>query len=280
MSLGIECLLCDDENLAMQMAEELDELNQERRRIQSEMQGQALEDLNLILANRENTECYGICLYNEQWHQGVVGILASKVKEQFHRPVIAFAPDKDNNIKGSARSVSGLHIKDVLEAIVAQNPGLIHKFGGHAMAAGLTMSLTHFDQFAELFDQEVKKILCKEQLNGEVMSDGELQADELSMQMAYLLDNAGPWGQSFPEPCFDGEFQVLKKRIVGDNHLKLDLKHDKNAKSINAIAFNTTDESWPQQVERVHAVYRLDINEYRGQKQLQLMIEHITPITI
>ncbi len=281
MSLGIECLMSDDEMQARNMAVRLDELNKERREIQNDMQEQALIDINeLDLDDAEMP--FGVCLFNEDWHQGVVGILASKIKDKLHRPVIAFAKDKEGLIKGSARSISCVHIRDVLDTIAGQNPGLIDKFGGHAMAAGLSLKEIDFEAFKQAFDQELRRFIAEEDLNGSLLSDGELTATEISFGLANDIQKAGPWGQGFPEPQFDGEFELIESRIVGEKHLKLQLRAQVNGKGqgkiINAIAFNFTDEAWSEKPERVHTVYRLDINEFRGRRQLQLMIENIEPV--
>ncbi len=281
MALGIECLMSDDEMQARNMAVRLDELNKERREIQSDMQEQALIDITEL--DLDDTEMpFGVCLFNEDWHQGVVGILASKIKDKLHRPVIAFARDKDGLIKGSARSISCVQIRDVLDTIAGQNPGLIDKFGGHAMAAGLTLKEIDFDAFKKAFDQELRRFLAEEDLNGSLLSDGELTATEITIGLANDIQKAGPWGQGFPEPQFDGEFELIESRIVGEKHLKLQLRAQVNGKGqgkiIDAIAFNFTDEAWSEKPERVHTVYRLDINEFRGRRQLQLMIENIEPV--
>lgn len=281
MSLGIECLMSDDEMQAKNMAIRLDELNKERREIQNDMQEQALIDITEL--DLDETEMpFGVCLFNEDWHQGVIGILASKIKDKLHRPVIAFAKDKDGFIKGSARSISCVHIRDVLDTIAGQNPGLIDKFGGHAMAAGMTLKEIDFETFKQAFDQELRRFIAEEDLNGSLLSDGELTATEITFGLANDIQKAGPWGQGFPEPQFDGEFELVESRIVGEKHLKLQLRAQANGKGqgkvIDAIAFNFTDEAWSEKPERVRTVYRLDINEFRGRRQLQLMIENIEPI--
>ena len=281
MSLGIECLLSDDEMQARNMAVRLDELNKERRKIQSEMQEQALIDITELDLDEAEMPL-GVCLFNQDWHQGVVGILASKIKDKLHRPVIAFAKDKDGFIKGSARSISCVHIRDVLDTIAGQHPGLIDKFGGHAMAAGMTIKESDFEKFKQAFDQELRRFVTAEDLNGSLHTDGELTPNEITFELANVIQEAGPWGQGFPEPQFDGEFELIESRIVGEKHLKLQLRalsqSGAKGKIIDAIAFNFTDEAWSKKPERVHTVYRLDINEFRGRRQLQLMIENIEPV--
>ena len=281
MSLGIECLLSDDEMQARNMAVRLDELNKERREIQDEMQEQALIDITELDLDEAEMPL-GVCLFNEDWHQGVVGILASKIKDKLHRPVIAFAKDKDGFIKGSARSISCVHIRDVLDTIAGQHPGLIDKFGGHAMAAGMTIKELDFEAFKQAFDQELRRFVTAEDLNGSLYTDGELTPDEITFELANVIQEAGPWGQGFPEPQFDGEFELVESRIVGEKHLKLQLRAQSQSggqgKIIDAIAFNFTGKAWSTKPERVHTVYRLGINEFRGRRQLQLTIENIESV--
>ena len=282
MSLGIECLLTDVQQTAKEIAIKLDELNKERRQIQSEMQVQALKELDNVLNLSSDKISHGICLYKPEWHQGVIGILAAKVKETFNRPVIAFAKESDSKedsviIKGSARSINGLHIRDLLEDISRVYPDLILSFGGHAMAAGLTIKESAFDTFSCIYNDTLKKYLSLEDMQDECLTDGELSSNDLSLQLAQIIQQAGPWGQAFPEPLFEGQFRMLDKRIVGDNHLKLRLLAEDD-KVLDAIAFNTSDEHWPAETEEICSTYRLGINEFRGKRQLQLFIEHIEPL--
>jgi single-stranded-DNA-specific exonuclease len=221
---------------------------------------------------------YGVCLYDPDWHQGVIGILASRIKERLFRPVIAFAPAGDGQIKGSARSVAGLHIRDVLDAIASGCPGLLSKFGGHAMAAGLSLAEADFEAFSQAFDAEVRRHLAAADLRGVVLSDGQLQAQQLSLALAEQLRNAGPWGQGFPEPVFDGAFFIRQSRIVGDKHLKLVLEPETTGQPsspIDAIAFNTLPADLPDTQGLIHCAYRLDVNEFRGQRTVQMIVEHI-----
>ena len=204
----------------------------------------------------------------------MIGIVASRIKERVHRPVIAFAQIEDNLLKGSARSIPGLHIRDLFELIAAKYPGMISKFGGHAMAAGLNVPLDQFDHFAKVFDEQARQLLSDDALMDVVLSDGELTARELNLEVAETLRQAGPWGQGFPEPVFDGVFKLVDKRIVGERHLKMTLNYDSGL-SVDAIAFNTTDEDWPPEVDEVHLAYRLDVNEFRGRRQAQLLVEHV-----
>ena len=272
MALGIECLLTDDQDLAEELAARLDALNRTRRTIGEEMERQALEQLDKLPLIDQLP--FGLCLYREEWHQGVIGILAARIREQCHRPVIAFAPGEEAGLlKGSARSVSGLHIRDLLDAIAASHPGLLQKFGGHAMAAGLSLQLTDFDTFRLAFDHEVRRRVDAQQLRGVIRSDGALQPGDFGIELAELLRAAGPWGQGFSEPVFDGHFRLLQRRPVAEKHLKLLLQPSEGGDIIDAIAFNQVGR--PGEVDStIHAAYRLDVNEYRGRHSLQLLIEH------
>ena len=272
MSLGIECLLSDDPAAASHMAARLDTLNRERKDIESDMQSRALEAIaNLKLDDKQLP--VGLCLFDPDWHQGVIGILAARIKERFHRPVVAFARSGNGEIKGSARSVSGLHIRDALDAVAAHHPGMIAKFGGHAMAAGLSLPEDQYPAFAAAFDEEVSRQLSRDDLNGVIYSDGELSAQELSLETAQLLRDASPWGQGFPAPVFEGDFTVLSHRVVGQRHLKMTLSPEQGDCQIDGIAFNT--EVLPRGSQRVHMAYRLDVNEYRGSVTPQLIVEHM-----
>lgn len=276
MSLGIECLLSDDLNQAREMAIVLDQLNDERRAIEQEMQTQALAVLNSISFKKTDLP-RGICLYDENWHQGVIGILAGRVKDRFHRPVIVFAPANDIELKGSARSIYGLHIRDALSELTIKYPSLIKKFGGHSMAAGLTINRADFKKFSEAFNDIVCNKLDEESLNQVLLSDGELSKEELDLEMAEILREAGPWGQLFPEPLFDGVFTLLDQRLVGGKHLKMNLSKDD--KVIDAIAFNVDLNRWPNyRCRAVNIAYRLDVNEFRGSKKLQLVVEYLRGI--
>ncbi len=274
MSLGIECLLTENEAAAFEMAKQLDTLNRERRSIEAGMQEQALAALDKL--NLNGNIPHGLCLFDESWHQGVIGILASRIKDRVHRPVIAFAKSNDDEIKGSARSVPGLHIRDALDAVAARHPGLLNKFGGHAMAAGLSLPRAHFETFRTAFAEEVARHLGADDLTGKVLTDGELLAEDMTMELAQSLRAAGPWGQGFPEPLFDGLFEVLGSRIVGEKHLRLTLRQPQG-RSIEAIAFNRAALQ-PSAGSQVKAVYRLDINSYQGSQTLQLVIEYLAPV--
>jgi single-stranded-DNA-specific exonuclease len=277
MSLGINCLLTDNMAEARAMATVLSDLNDERRAIEQDMQEQALTILTKFTPDKKNLPT-GICLFDESWHQGVIGIVASRIKDRFHRPVIAFALGNNEEIKGSARSIPGLHIRDVLAQIATQSPHLIEKFGGHAMAAGLTMPRRMFQDFSQAFNEVVSSLLTEDQLYNRLLSDGALRDEELTLAMADTLRKAGPWGQSFPEPLFDGSFNLLEQRLVGNKHLKMVLSPD-NLQPIDAIAFNVDMKQWPNyRCDRIHAAYRLDINEFRGRLTLQLIVEHIEAV--
>ena len=272
MSIGIECLLSETDAGAVVLAEQLDGINKARRSIEDEMKDQAIEIVKAAVASNSEstkTEKYGVCLYNASWHQGVVGIIASRIKDRVHRPTIAFAKVSDTEIKGSARSIHGLHIRDALDAIATANPGLIDKFGGHAMAAGLSLPLARFAEFAALFDAEARKGLSKGDLEQQVVSDGEL-GGKFNLTTARKIAEAAPWGQGFPEPVFDGEFEIIDQRILGGRHLKLRLLKDDEL--IDAIAFyhNRLIE---ERMKRM--AYRIDINEYRGLEKVQLIIEAV-----
>lgn len=272
MSIGIECLLADTAEQAALLAAELDEINSERRLIEDEMKAQAIKIVDGTLASaagKNKTDQFGVCLYDPSWHQGVVGIIASRIKDRLHRPVIAFAKTSDTEIKGSARSIRGLHIRDALDSIATENPGLIDKFGGHAMAAGLSLSLDKFMEFSRLFNAVAEKNLQQEDLEQQVLSDGELLAG-FNLKTARAIIEAAPWGQGFPEPVFDGEFEIFDQRILGSKHLKLRLLKDDEL--IDAIAFNH-NRLIEDKIKRL--AYRIDINEYRGLEKVQLIIESV-----
>ena len=275
MSLGIECLLCEDEVLARDMAVQLDQLNQDRKAIEQGMQREALAQLKDLPVEQLP---FGLCLFEPEWHQGVIGILASRLKERYHRPTIAFADAGDGLLKGSARSVPGFHIRDALDAVAARHPGLISKFGGHAMAAGLSLPVANFGAFAAAFDAEVRRQLSDEDLTGRLLSDGQLGAEEFHLELARALRHAGPWGQHFPEPLFHGMFQLVQQRLVGERHLKLVVKTECGSRTLDGIAFNIDREQWPNPTVRwVELAYKLDVNEYRGQESVQLLVSHLAP---
>jgi single-stranded-DNA-specific exonuclease len=284
MSYGINCLLAPDLASARVIAADLDDLNKARREIEQGMQVEAeaiFQQLNLSLDNLPNA----IALYQQDWHQGVIGIVAGRLKEKFHRPCIVFAKGSDDDsitvdnqeIKGSARSIPGLHIRDLLEHIDSQHPDLILKFGGHAMAAGLSIKQANFEQFQFIFNDLAGKWLKAEDLQSIILSDGELAINHLTLNFAEQLRDAGPWGQNFPEPLFDDTFSLVQQRIVGEKHLKLVV--EKQGVVLDGIAFNIDVSLWPNaNVRQVHLAYRLDVNEFRGKRTVQLMVENITAI--
>lgn len=282
MSIGIACLLSDNEKDAMALAERLDTLNQERRAIEADMRGQALQNIQEWMTRIEKGQQLpvALCLMDKEWHQGVIGILAGRLKDRYHRPTIIFAEAPGGILKGSARSVAGLNIRDVLAAVDRDHPHLISKFGGHAMAAGLTISVVDFESFKQAFTQEVEKHLDPSQCIGTIWTDGPLSSYDFTMETAQLLQESGPWGQQFPEPCFDNIFVLLEQKIVGTNHLKLTLALPECGTIMDGIFFNIDKECWPNmQVNRAHVAYRLDINSYQGKSRLQLLIEAIHPLT-
>jgi single-stranded-DNA-specific exonuclease len=275
MSIGISCLLAPDINIARRLAAELDSLNVERREIEQGMQAEALAFLQkLSFSDEQLPDC--LCLYQGDWHQGVIGILAGRVKELYHRPVIAFAKGDDGELKGSARSIHGVHIRDLLEEISSQYPGLILKFGGHAMAAGLTIAEDRLETFQLALNFIAKKYLTPELLTAVIYTDGELANNELTVEMAGILQQAGPWGQSFPEPVFEGRFQLVQQRMLADKHLKMMLQAS-DGTLVDAIWFNADNKAWPNaNVKHVQVAYQLDINDFRDQQNLQLLVRQMT----
>lgn len=276
MSIGIECLLSEQPMLARSYAEQLDGLNRERKAIESDMKQQA--ESTLVTLDQGADLPNGMCFYQADWHQGVIGILASRMKEKCHRPVIAFARVEDGTLKGSARSIPGVHIRDALDLLAKKHPDLLSKFGGHAMAAGMSIREADYPAFAQAFDEIITEWVTPDQLEASLYTDGELAAEDFSLEFAEQLRLAGPWGQAFPEPCFDGEFELLQQRIVGQKHLKLTLREPKSGLLIDGIHFFVDLEKWPNNANRARLVYKLDVNEFRGQRNLQLLVDYIDPI--
>ena len=284
MSTGIECLLAQHEGDAHMLALQLDGMNRDRKEIESGMRDQAFEILRELTLDEDNIP-NALCLFDERWHQGVVGIIASRIKEKYNRPVIIFAKASDEvdgetglqQLKGSGRSIKGFHIRDALDAVASKNPGLVSKFGGHAMAAGLSLNEESLPAFVEAFQNEATEHLSEDLLQARILSDGELQVQDFTMDTAAELLRAGPWGQEFPEPVFDGRFNLLQQRRLGDNHLKMVLSPiDSPQHTIDAIAFSVDDAVWPSEEAReIELVYRLDVNEFRGRQSLQLMVDHV-----
>ncbi|HWJ35099.1 MAG TPA: single-stranded-DNA-specific exonuclease RecJ [Steroidobacteraceae bacterium] len=287
MSIGIACLLADDPIEAAQLAGQLTRLNEERREIEQRMQLEAVDLAAGVRFNAIGSESLGLCLFDENWHQGVVGLVAGRIKDRLHRPVIAFARAEDGSLRGSARSVSGVNIRDALDSIATRHPGLIGKFGGHAMAAGMTLLEADLDRFRTAFAAEIAARADAESLTGIVHSDGELQGAELCVDTARILRGGGPWGQGFPEPVFDGEFVIMDARIVGSKHLKLQLEPVSGApagggsRGIDAIAFGyiggATEDASVRPGRQLQVAYRLEVNDYRGVETVQLNCQHLKP---
>lgn len=277
MSLGIECLMTESVEEAQELAQVLHSLNSDRQQVEQEMQDEALAQVDAM--DFDGTESsYSLCLYEPHWHQGVVGLVASRLKDRTYRPCIVFANADEKMVKGSGRSVKEVHIRDALALVDSQNPGLIDKFGGHAMAAGLSLAKNKLEAFQAAFEQAVKDILGNKRMENIIETDGALLADEYTLHNAQVLAQAGPFGQGFVEPSFDDEFEVLDKRIVGENHLKLTLKKEGCSQPIPAIAFRVEPAVWSGPVKRIRAVFRPDINDYY-QAELQLIISHLEAIS-
>lgn len=277
MSLGVELLLCENVATARQLALELDSLNQTRKEFEQEMKSEALAICAKLPSLMQNEQAHGIVLYQPDWHQGVIGILASRIKDQFHRPVIAFAKESEESdcLKGSARSISGLHMRDLLERIDSLHPALIIKFGGHAMAAGLTIKEQDFLQFQQIFDKVIGESVEPEQLQGVIYTDGQLNPDEMTLHTAERLKQAGPFGQHFAEPLFEGEFRILQQKLLAGKHLKLIVENERGM-LFDAIWFNVDLRLYPDlSIKKARIIYKLDINEFRGNMNLQLLIEYI-----
>ncbi len=279
MTLGIRCLLAPDLESARPLAQRLDQLNRRRRDLEDDMRADAERQLAHLGLHGELP--FGLCLFDPQWHQGVIGILASRIKDRLHRPVIAFAPGEGNELKGSARSVPGVHIRDALDAVATRHPGLLHKFGGHAMAAGLALPRAHLDDFRAAFDAEIRRHLPPEALGGLIETDGPVARDELTLENAEALRRGGPWGQGFPEPLFDDRFQVCQRRVLKEQHLKLTLQHHQGGPPLSAILFRYRDHHGGDIAPEgtwVHAVFQLDVNEFQGLRSVQLLLRHLLPI--
>jgi single-stranded-DNA-specific exonuclease len=281
MSLGIECLITDDDAYAMQCAKQLDELNRQRREIESTMQESALLKLDTMLKTQqaEIQQAYSICLFDHDWHHGVIGILASRIKDKYHRPVIIFASGNSDELKGSGRSINGFHLRDALDRVAKRHPGLILKFGGHAAAAGLTIDACHFEKFCEAFEEVTQILLTPADLTRVIETDGDLDLSEISMELAEYIDRQ-VWGQGFPQPTFTARFYVESQRIVGEKHLKLKLR--KLGSSIQHQAMQKSDAAYDGILffhsdplpDCIDAVYRLQVNEYNGKTSLQFLLEH------
>jgi single-stranded-DNA-specific exonuclease len=279
MSVGIACLLAEQPAEAARLAGLLNSLNVERREIEQRMQVTAVELAADLRFGEDGGESLGLCLFDESWHQGVVGLVAGKIKERLHRPVIAFARAEDGSLRGSARSVVGVNIRDALDSIATRHPRLIDKFGGHAMAAGLSLSAENLPAFRSAFAAEIAARADPESLSGVIYSDGALDAEEICLDTARALRGAGPWGQGFPEPVFDGEFRVVEARVVGGKHMKMQLGAHRGGAPIEAIAFgyvgSSTEEPGMNSGASIHVAYRLEVNEFRGAERVQLNCQHV-----
>jgi single-stranded-DNA-specific exonuclease len=276
MALGIECLLTDDLYQARELTAQLDQLNQTRKHIEQEMREEAQSIVSSLVTSTDSVP-NGFVVYDASFHQGVIGIVAGRLKDTFNRPTVTFAKQDEQTLKGSARSIAGVHIRDVLEAIDKSNPSLIDKFGGHAMAAGLSLPIEHLEHFKQAFDEMLAPVIEALDTQDTVYTDGALDEADFSLDFALLLKQSGPFGQGFEAPCFDNEFTLLSQRIVGEHHLKLDLATS-SGQRINGIAFNVDTNEWPNNnVDRIHAVYSPDINVFRNKTNLQLIISHLQP---
>ena len=272
ISVGIECLLTDSFETASEYARMLDQINSERRDIESTMRDQAFAFVDKLGSQRWPS-C--VCLYEASWHQGIVGLIAARVRERCHRPVIAFARENDEYLKGSARSIPGVHIRDLLEAVSAVKPGLIEKFGGHAMAAGLSIAESSLEEFKQLAAQQMGRLYPDADFSGAIVTDGQLPGAAFNLKFARSLRDAGPWGSGFPEPLWSGEFSVVEQRTVGENHLKMRVRLASGGDVIDAIAFNQAGPSYRGVVQ---LAFKLDVNEFRGVENPQLVVEQIAPL--
>ena len=275
MSLGIECLLTDNFSHAVTLALQLDKFNRDRKLVQADMQEEAEAYLRDVAELEQGESPFGVCLYDAGWHQGIVGILAGRIKEMVNRPVIVFASAGEGLLKGSGRSISGIHLKDVLEALAVQHPSLMERYGGHAMAAGLTIREADYAEFRELFDAQIRSLTAGRLPGAEIITDGKLDFADISLEFAGEIENAGPWGQGFPEPLFDDVFTVVDARTVGDRHLKMKLLPDGADRPVEAISFNTGRDAIGESAQSLRFVYRLAINDYKGARTPQLIVEHI-----
>jgi single-stranded-DNA-specific exonuclease len=275
MGLGVECLLTDDPTQAAALADRLNAINIERRELQASMVAEAEQ---MVSAAASATDAVGVALFEPSWHAGVIGLVASKLKERLHRPVIAFAPASEDNpddLRGSARSIAGFHIRDALAAVDARHPGLIERFGGHAMAAGLSLRMADFERFSSAFDAVAREWLHADQLHAELVTDGELPTDAFTLELARQLRLAGPWGQAFPEPLFDNRFECTTWRVMGERHLRLSLRDPRDGRTHDAVMFNAYHGEAPPPVLR--AAFELSVNDWQGRDSLRLLLRHIQP---
>ncbi|NVJ61778.1 MAG: single-stranded-DNA-specific exonuclease RecJ [Gammaproteobacteria bacterium] len=280
MSVGIESLLANTEQEALPLVTELDNLNHYRREREQEMLEHANQQVEHQLAVLQHERPNALCLYSEDWHQGIVGLVASRIKEKLNRPVIAFAKENEMTLKGSGRSVAGIHLRDALANVARLEPEILPKFGGHAMAAGLSINKADFSKFSSLFENEINRLVTEQCIDDTIYTDGALSASDFNLEFSELLNQAGPWGQNFPEPIFDNQFEVINQSIVGNKHLKfvLGIKEEGKHKSLDAIYFFPPEDYLNQRFQKVEVVYKLSINEFRGEKSLQAIIEQIKEI--
>ncbi len=272
MSIGVQTLLAENETTAMQLANELETMNRYRREIQAEMTDQA----SAMLPPQESfDDRFSVVLYQDDWHEGVVGILASKIKDMSYRPSICFARAADGELKGSGRSISGIHLRDMLDLVDKQHPELIIRFGGHAMAAGLSISEEKLQDFEQAFEAVLQQYVDADCFDNVLYSDGQIDAPDMTLQLAKTLRDAGPWGQRFPPPLFDGEFSVQNQRVLSGKHLKFVLKATGSSQAVDAIYFFASEQELKTNYQQLHIVYELSVNEFRGQQSLQLMIKQI-----
>jgi len=272
ISVGIECLLTDDFDTALDYAHRLDSINSERRDIEATMREQAFAYVD-SLGSQRWPAC--VCVYDPSWHQGVVGLIAARVRERCHRPVIAFARENDEYLKGSGRSIPGVHIRDLLEAVSATRPRMIEKFGGHAMAAGLTIAESALEEFKKVAAEQMVRLYPQADFSGAIVTDGQLPGDAIALGFARSLRDAGPWGSGFPEPMWSGDFSVVEQRVVGEKHLKRRVRPASGGNIVDAIAFN---QAGPAYRGTVQLAFRLDVNEYRGIESPQLVVEQVATI--
>lgn len=271
MSVGVRCLVTDDPDEAAALAARLDGLNRERRELEARMKEEAIELVAGADLDRTSLPPV-VCVAHRDWHEGLVGLVASRLKERYYRPTFAFAPAGADKLKGSGRSIAGFHLRDALAEIAARHPGMLERFGGHAMAAGLTLGAAAFDAFKAAIEHVGRRCLTPECLAERILTDGELEAEDLTVEVAALLREAGPWGQGFPEPCFDGRFEVLGYRLLRDAHLRMTVRPESGGRPVEAIAFHRTD---PPPARELVLAYRLDINDYWSPPKLQLIVEHM-----
>lgn len=274
MALGVRCLLSESESEARELARTLDTLNRERRQIEAQMRAEAVEIVESSEALSPEELPAVVCLHRQDWHEGIVGLVASRLKERYHRPVMAFASTENGELKGSARSIPGFHVRDALAEVDAAHPGLIARFGGHAMAAGLTLAEANLEAFSAAVQRVADRHLSPDSLKGEIVTDGELRAEHLTVEVAELLRDAGPWGQGFPEPSFDGLFELIDRRIVGQAHLKMKVRERASGRTLGAIAFNHGDGDYAVG-DLLHLVYRLAVDDYGSRPAAQLIVEHV-----